>query len=92
MELLGWIATVVVLISFLFEGVSMRIINGVGALLWMGWGIGMEQGSVVFLNAIIVLIHIGKLLSIEKRKKLKKRQKSIFDETTTMTKTPLTKL
>jgi len=75
MELLGWVATVVVLVSFLFDGVSMRIINGVGALLWMGWGIGMEQGSVIVLNTVIVLIHIGKLLSIERGKKKLKRQK-----------------
>jgi hypothetical protein len=75
MELLGWIATLVVLVSFLFDGVSMRIINGVGALLWMGWGIGMEQGSVIVLNTVIVLIHIGKLLSIERGKKKLKRQK-----------------
>lgn len=75
MELLGWIATVIILISFLFEGISMRIINGVGALLWMVWGIGVEQGSVVFLNSIIVLIHVGKLLSIERGKKKLKRQK-----------------
>lgn len=78
MELLGWIATAVVLVSFLFDGVSMRIINGVGALLWMGWGIGMEQSSVIFLNAVIVLIHVGKLLSIERRKQIKKTTKSIF--------------
>ena len=68
MELLGWVATVFVLISFLFEGISMRIINGFGALLWMGWAIGMNQGSVVFLNAVIVLIHVFKILSIERRK------------------------
>jgi hypothetical protein len=69
MELLGWIATAVVLVSFLFDGVSMRIINGVGALLWMGWGIGMEQGSVIFLNAVIVLIHVGKLTINRKKER-----------------------
>ena len=75
MELLGLVATVVVLVSFLFDGVSMRIINGLGALLWMLWAIGMEQSSVILLNAVIVLIHVGKLLSIERGKKKLKRQK-----------------
>ena len=76
MELLGWVATVFVLISFLFEGISMRIINGFGALLWMGWAIGMNQGSVVFLNAVIVLIHVFKILSIERRKKSKRQKRA----------------
>jgi len=78
MELLGWVATVFVLISFLFEGISMRIINGFGALLWMGWAIGMNQGSVVFLNAVIVLIHVFKILSIERRKKSKRQKRATF--------------
>jgi hypothetical protein len=78
MELLGWVATVFVLVSFLFEGISMRIINGFGAILWMGWGIGMEQGSVVFLNAVIVLIHVFKILSIERRKKSKRQKRATF--------------
>ena len=73
MELLGWVATVVVLVSFLFDGVSMRIINGLGALLWMLWAIGMEQSSVILLNAVIVLIHVFKILSIERRKKSKRQ-------------------
>ena len=71
MELLGWVATTVVLVSFLFDGIWMRMINGLGAFLWMLWAIGMEQSSVVFLNAVIVLIHVGKVLSIERGKKLK---------------------
>jgi hypothetical protein len=78
MELLGWVATVFVLISFLFEGISMRIINGFGALLWMGWAIGMNQGSVVFLNAVIVLIHVFKILSIERRKNQKRQKRATF--------------
>ena len=78
MELLGWVATVFVLVSFLFEGISMRIINGFGALLWMGWAIGMNQGSVVFLNAVIVLIHVFKILSIERRKKSKRQKRATF--------------
>ena len=76
MELLGWVATVIILISFLFEGISMRIINGFGALLWMAWGIGVEQGSVVFLNAVIVLIHVFKILSIERRKNQKRQKRA----------------
>lgn len=76
MELLGWVATVIILVSFLFEGISMRIINGFGALLWMAWGIGMEQGSVVFLNAVIVLIHVFKILSIERRKNQKRQKRA----------------
>lgn len=68
MELISWIATGVVLLSFLFEGFKLRLINGMGALMWIIWGIGTHQPAVIFLNVMIVSIHIYKL-SIEKKSK-----------------------
>jgi hypothetical protein len=60
-ELLGYLATGVVLLSFLVEGDKMRFINSIGAMLWMVWGFLLSQPPVWILNGIIVLIHIYKL-------------------------------
>lgn len=68
MELISWIATCVVLLSFFFEGGKLRLINGLGAILWIIWGIGKGESAVVFLNIMIVGIHAYKL-SIEKKSK-----------------------
>ena len=65
-SILSWSATLVVLVSFLFEAQKLRWINSIGALLWLLWGISMGEGAVVFLNAVIIGIHAYKL-SIEKR-------------------------
>jgi hypothetical protein len=73
MELISWIATGVVLLSFFFEGNKLRLINSLGAILWIIWGVAKEEGAVVFLNIMIVGIHAYKL-SIEKKSKTLFRQ------------------
>ena len=60
-DILGYTATIVVLISFLFDGDKMRFTNSIGCLLWVMWGFLLHQPPVWILNAIIVLIHIYKL-------------------------------
>lgn len=82
MELISWIATGLVLLSFLFDGWKLRVINGGGAGLWLLWGIGMGEGAIIFLNGAIILIHLYKL-SIERGRnsfttELKKRLGKIF--------------
>ena len=61
LDILGYTATIVVLISFLYEGRRMRFLNSIGALMWMVWGFLLSQPPVWVLNGIIVLIHIFKL-------------------------------
>lgn len=61
LDILGYTATLVVLLSFLYDGRKMRFINSIGALLWFIWGGLMNQPPVMILNGIIVLIHIYKL-------------------------------
>lgn len=82
MELISWLATLVVLISFTLDGKKLRWVNFIGAGLWLIWGIGVEELAVVVLNCVIMAIHLYKL-SIEKRKNLfateiKKRLGKIF--------------
>jgi len=71
MELISWCASLFVLISFLFDGWKLRLLNGIGAVLWTVWGVMMEEGAVIFLNVCIIGIQLWKLykLSIEGREK-----------------------
>ena len=67
-QLLGYLATGVVLISFGFEGERMRFINGIGALLWMVWGFLLSQPPVWILNGLIILIHTVQLIRARRRR------------------------
>lgn len=58
-EILGTLASVLVLISFLMRGEKkIRIINIVGALLFVIYGILINAFSVWFLNGALILIHL----------------------------------
>ena len=68
LDILGYTATLVVLISFLYEGRRMRFLNSIGALMWMVWGFLLSQPPVWVLNGIILLIHGFKLRAKEEVK------------------------
>ena len=73
-EILGTLASVVVLISFLMKGeIKIRLVNIVGALLFVVYGIGINAFSVWFLNGSLLIIHILKLkkLLIDKKEVIK---------------------
>lgn len=64
-EFWGIIATIFVLISFLFnEEKYIRIVNIIGALIFVGYGIALQAHSVWILNGMLVAIHIIKLLFV----------------------------
>lgn len=61
-EIIGWVATLFILLSFLYDGNKLRYINIVGASLWFVYGLIELSYSIMFLNLCVVLIHIYKLL------------------------------
>ena len=62
LELIGTTASVLVLISFLMKGEKrIRIINIIGALIFVIYGILIGSFSVSFLNGVLILIHLYKL-------------------------------
>jgi hypothetical protein len=65
-EIIGWIATVIILVSFLYSGVKLRIINFFGALTWVFWGMMMGTWNVIILNVLIMVIHSYKLYKMRK--------------------------
>lgn len=66
-ELLGTIASILVLISFLMKGEEkIRIINIFGAIIFVIYGLIINAFSVWFLNGSLLLIHIYKLYKLKK--------------------------
>ena len=70
-ELLGWLSTIVIISSFLFDGVKMRVINSVGCMLWCVWGYYSDVVSIMVLNGIIVLIHLYKIIRLQRKEALR---------------------
>lgn len=58
-EIIGWIATVFIIISFLQKDIlKLRLFSLLGAILWIIYGLLLNGTSIVFLNVIIVLIQL----------------------------------
>ena len=63
MEILGTVASIIVLLSFLMKGEKkIRLINIFGAICFVIYGIGINAFSVWFLNGTLCIIHIYKLI------------------------------
>lgn len=62
-EIIGTLASVIVLISFTFKSEKkIRVVNIVGAILFVVYGALNGSFAVWFLNAALILIHLYKLL------------------------------
>ena len=69
-EIIGIIATLFVLVSFLFTNEKrIRQVNIIGALIFVVYGIIIAALSVYLLNGALVIIHIYKLYKGRKGKK-----------------------
>lgn len=61
-EILGLVASILVLISFLFNKErNIRVINIIGAICFVIYGIKIGALSVWILNSALVIIHLWKL-------------------------------
>lgn len=67
MESIGIIATLFVVLAFAMTGeIRIRILDAVGAALFIVYGITIHSFSTILLNAILVCIHIYKLTKMKK--------------------------
>ncbi len=58
-DILGWIATAVVVVSFAIQDVrKLRIINMLGSMLWIVYGFLKQDNTIIFVNISIMLMHI----------------------------------
>lgn len=72
-EILGWVATLIIIISFLVNDIkTLRTFSLIGAILWVVYGFVIQSSSIVFLNLVIVGIQIYKLYKIKLKKDLDK--------------------
>ena len=66
-EILGIVATLFVLLSFLFtDEKRIRPINAIGAALFVVYGVIIGAHSVYILNGALIVIHIYKLVKHRK--------------------------
>ena len=69
LEIVGWVATFVVIGSFLVNDMlKLRSINLVGATLWLIYGIIASSYSIMFLNIVVMSIQIFKINQLLKNK------------------------
>ena len=64
-ELIGILASIMVLVSFVMNGErKIRLVNIAGASLFIIYGILINSFSVWFLNGALLLLHIHKLVKM----------------------------
>ena len=57
-DVLGWIATAVVVCSFgIQDQRKLRIVNMIGSMLWIGYGFLKQDNPIIFVNISITLMH-----------------------------------
>lgn len=77
-EILGFIGTIVVLISFLPKDVKyIRCINILGCIVWIVSAVFTKSFSVLTLNSILMIVHIIHLVKMHKENTNSKRWKSL---------------
>ena len=58
-DIFGYIGTVVVLYSFTIENIyRLRLINSIGSMFWIVYGLGIMAGPTIVVNACVLMIHI----------------------------------
>ena len=68
-ELIGIMASVVIVISFFMNGESkLRTLNIVGSIVFVIYGVLIGSVSVVFLNAVSTVVNVVKIHRLRKEK------------------------
>ena len=68
-EILGIVASLFIILAFLFKDVRIiRILDTVGALLYVIYGILINSWSNIFLNTVLILIQIYRLIELKRNK------------------------
>jgi len=70
-ELLGYVAMIVTLISMTSKNMTLlRILNSVGCILWMTYGIVRNDNPVILVNSTILIIHLVSLYKTKRNESL----------------------
>lgn len=61
-EILGYVATLITLASMMAKNMKLlRILNSIGCVLWMSYGIIRNDNPVIVVNSTILIIHLVSL-------------------------------
>lgn len=64
-EIIGTIASIVIMLAFILNGEKkIRIVDLIGAILFIVYGVLIKSFSVVFLNGCLTLVQIYKLYKL----------------------------
>jgi len=70
-DISGYIGTVLILYSFTIENIyKLRLINSIGSVFWIIYGIGISAGPTILVNSCVLCIHT--YWFIKKRKEWQK--------------------
>lgn len=58
-EIIGFIGSLFVILSYIFKDMTkLRIVNMIGCVVWIIYGILIHSYSTIFTNLVIMIIHI----------------------------------
>ena len=70
-EILGIVATLCIVIAFLQSGeFKIRVLDAIGAILFIVYGVLIHSFSTILLNSILVGVQLYKLRKLQKEKSL----------------------
>ncbi len=57
-DIFGYIGTIVVLYSFMIENIyRLRLINSIGSMFWIVYGLGIMAWPTIIVNSCVLMIH-----------------------------------
>ncbi len=57
-DIFGYIGTILILYSFTIENIyKLRLINSIGSVFWIIYGIGISAGPTILVNSCVLCIH-----------------------------------
>ena len=57
-DIVGYIGTILILYSFTIEDMfKLRVVNSIGSIVWIGYGIGIGANPTILVNACVLCIH-----------------------------------
>jgi hypothetical protein len=67
-DLVGWVATAIVLISMLHKSMfKLRVINAIACVLWIYYGTLIKNNPTIFVNSAILVAHVIWFIKNEKK-------------------------
>ena len=79
-DIIGYVASAVVLLSFLFKNIKIvRIVNIVGALFFVVYGLLLPTYPTMIMNLVLIFVHLYYLHVLSKQEKAVNNDNSIED-------------